>query len=287
MNSMLYKSLKIIAKGLPYRGTLPDFLIIGAQKCGTTSLYNHLIKHPSIYPASVKEVGFFDRYFTNSIKWYRSQFPSVLRKYYTKWVLRQPFFTGEASTGYILNPHSLMRINKIIPRAKLIALLRNPVERAYSHYQHTVRIKRESLSFEEAIAREDERIGEAWQRMRSDENYYNFDIALYAYLRTGMYIEQLVDLMSLFPRNQVLILNSEAFRADPSNTFRNVFHFLGMPVWQLTEFTKYNRGKYFPMDSSTKKKLQEYFRPYNQRLYEYLGVDFDWEKESDPFQETN
>ncbi len=277
---MLYKGLKIIAKGLPYRGTLPDFLIIGAQKCGTTSLYDYLVKHSSIYSASVKEVGFFDRYYSNSIKWYRSQFPSVLRKYYTKWIVRQPFLTGEASTGYILNPHSLKRIKKIIPKAKLILLLRNPVERAYSHYQHTVRIKKEPLPFEEAVAREDERIGEAWQKMRSDENYYNLDIALYAYLRTGIYIDQLVDLMALFSKNQVLILNSEAFKANPSKIFRQVLNFLEMPVQQLTAFTKQNTGEYLPMNSAFRKELQAYFQPFNQRLYEYLGTDFDWDKES-------
>ncbi len=265
-------------KMAPYVGVLPHFIIIGAQKCGTTSLYEYLIKHPSIYPAAVKEVGFFDRYYNKGIKWYRTQFPSFFRKYYVKWVLNKDFITGEASTGYILNPHSLRRIKRIIPQANLILLLRNPVDRAYSHYKHTVRIGREPLSFEEAIEKEEERIGEALKQTRTNEHYYNFDIALYAYLHTGIYIDQIEVLLELFPKKQILILKSEDFNKDPSVIYKKVLHFLDVPISELTDSAKHNKGESIAMEDGTRKKLVDYFKPYNQRLYNYIGIDYGWDR---------
>ncbi len=271
-----YRSLKTsIAR---HTGALPDFIIIGAQKCGTTSLYQYLVEHPSIYPASTKEVGYFDRYYSDDIKWYRAQFPSSLRKYYVRWVLGQDFITGEASTGYILNPHALKRISKVVPWAKLILILRNPVDRAYSHYHHTVSLGKETLPFEEAIERETERVGSACRKMLEDGNYYNLDIAQYAYLSTGIYVDQIKTLMRLFPQEQILILKFEDFHGDRSCVFRRVLEFLNMPSWELKDCKKYNVGNYSDMDAAVRKRLVDYFKPYNQRLYEYLGVDFDWDR---------
>ncbi|MEW6585077.1 MAG: sulfotransferase [Nitrospirota bacterium] len=258
-------------------GVLPDFLIIGAQKCGTTSLYNYLIQHPCIYPASVKEVGFFDRYYEKSLKWYRAQFPSAFSKYYLKFIGKQRFITGEASTGYVLNPHALERIFKITPRAKLILLLRNPVDRAYSHYQHTLRIGMEDLSFDAAIEKEDERIGDAWEKMKSDENYYNFDIALYAYLRTGTYIDQVELLFKLFAKEQILIVKAEEFNSHPADIFRGVLDFLNMPPYERELSVKHNAGNYPPMDPAIRQKLGNYFKPYNHALYHFLGRNFNWD----------
>jgi Sulfotransferase domain len=260
-------------------GVLPDFLIIGAQKCGTTSLYEYLTQHPEIYPATVKEVGYFDRYYQKGLPWYRSQFPSAFHKLHARFILRRNFLTGEASTGYILNPHSLRRIAATVPRAKLILMLRNPVDRAYSHYQHTLRMKREPLSFEEAVRKEPERIADTWTRMLEDENYHNLDVARYAYLRTGLYIDQVRVLMSFFSKEQVLIIKNEDFDADPSSIVRQVLGFLGVEIRELLDDSRHNTGKYREMDPRVRKDLIDYFRPYNRQLYEFLGVNFDWENE--------
>ena len=259
-------------------GVLPDFIIIGAQKCGTTSLYQLLVEHPCIYPASTKEVGYFDRYYSGEINWYRAQFPSILRKYYVKWVRRQEFITGEASTGYILIPHALRRISKVVPRAKLILMLRNPVERAYSHYHHTVRLGKETLSFEDAIERERERTSSAWKKMLDDENYWSIDIPQYSYLSTGIYVDQIKLLMKLFSKEQILILKFEDFSMDPAGVFKRVLEFLNMPNWELKDNQGYNVGNYPNMDAAVRKRLVDYFKPYNDRLYEYLGATFDWDK---------
>lgn len=258
-------------------GLLPDFLLIGAQKCGTTSLYSYLTKSPYIYKAAFKEVGYFDRYYhSKNLPWYRSQFPSYLHKNFVKRFFKEHFVTGEASTGYILNPRSLRRIAKTVPEAKLILLLRNPIDRAYSHHHHTTRMGLESLSFEEAIELEKERIGTAWDRMLEDDNYYNFDIALYAYLATGIYADQVQVLIDLFPRDQILFVKSEDFFKDPLSTVIEVLDFLNLPHWRPNSYKILNEGKYSRMDRNTREKLREFFEPHNRRLYKCVGRDFGW-----------
>jgi hypothetical protein len=259
-------------------GVLPDFLIIGAQKCGTTSLYEYLTQHPDIYPATVKEVGYFDRYYQKGLPWYRSQFPSAFRKIHARFILRRHFLTGEASTGYILNPHSLKRIAALVPRAKLILMLRNPVDRAYSHYQHTLRMKREPLSFEDAVNKESERIADSWKRMLEDEDYYNLDIARYAYLKTGLYVDQVRVLLRYFPKKRLLVIKNEEFDEDPSAIVRRVLEFLGVEIREPLNYGRHNTGQYQCMDPIVRTKLIDYFRPHNQELYEVLGVNYDWEK---------
>lgn len=279
LRKAIRRTLEVMQREIACRtGVLPDFLIIGAQKCGTTSLYEYLTQHPDIYPATVKEVGYFDRYYQKGLPWYRSQFPSAFRKIYARFVRRENFLTGEASTGYILNPHSLRRIAAIVPEAKLILMLRNPVDRAYSHYQHMLRLKREPLSFEEAAERERERIEQTWQHMLADENYHNLDIARYAYLKTGLYIDQVRVLLRYFPKERVLIIKNEEFDADPAAIVRQVLEFLGVEIQEPLNYSRHNTGEYPDMDARVRKNLIDYFRPHNQQLYELLGVNYDWER---------
>jgi hypothetical protein len=279
LRKAIRRTLEVMQREIACRtGVLPDFLIIGAQKCGTTSLYEYLIQHPDIYAATAKEVGYFDRYYQKGLPWYRSQFPSAFRKWYVRLILGRAFLTGEASTGYILNPHALKRISKIVPKAKLILMLRNPVDRAYSHYQHALRMKRESLSFEEAVKKEPERIRDTWKRMLGDENYYNLNIALYAYLKTGLYIDQVRVLMSYFSKEQVLIIKNEDFDANPAAVVKRVLKFLGVDVQKQLDYSRRNTGEYRDMDARVRKNLIDYFRPYNQQLYQFLGVNLDWER---------
>ena len=119
-----------------YRGTtnwirlLPDFIIIGTQRGGTTSLYSYLASHPSVGPASTKEVHFFDNKYTKGLAWYRAHFPSAIEKYYAEHIQKRKFITGESSPYYLFHPHVPKRVAKDVPHAKFIVLLRNPVDRA-------------------------------------------------------------------------------------------------------------------------------------------------------------
>src|SRR5947209_20310719 len=149
---------------------MPDFIIIGTMRGGTTSLYSYLTTHPHIGSAYMKEVHFFDVYYSKGIGWYRSQFPSSIQKYYAEYVQKQQFITGEASPYYLFHPHAPKRITKFLPQVELIVLLRNPVSRAYSHYSHEVAGGHEKLSFEEAIECEQERIGKEAERLARNEH---------------------------------------------------------------------------------------------------------------------
>jgi len=164
------------------------------------------------------------------------------------------------------------------PQVKLIALLRNPVDRAYSHYRHEVRLGVETLSFEDAIEREEKRLRDEMEKMLEDNDYYSFNHEHYSYLSRGIYVDQLKTWTKNFPKEQILILKSEEFFNNPSTIFKQVLEFLNLPSWELKEYRKYNIGYYARarMNVPIRKRLIDYFELHNQRLYEYLGVDFGW-----------
>ena len=254
---------------------LPNFVIIGAQRCGTTSLYNYLVKHPCVAPAFQKEVHFFDNQFSKGVDWYRAHFP--LYKDRAEKTCKKSFVTGETSPYYIFHPHVPKRILETLPRVKLIALLRNPVDRAYSHYHQSVRRGIETLSFNDAIEREGERLHGEIRKILEDEKYHNVNHQRYSYLSRGIYVDQLKIWMRLFPKEQILILKSEDLFNDPPRIFKRVLEFLNLPNWELKEYKKYNLGYYPKMNANTRKRLIDYFEPHNQRLYEFLAVNFGWE----------
>jgi len=249
---------------------LPDFLIIGAKKCGTTSLYSYLTQHPGVAPARNKEIYFFDssKNFNQGLRWYRAFFPTALAKFYAQQIRRQPFLTGEASPEYILHPKAPKRIFQAIPRVKLLAILRNPIDRAYSHYQHHLRSARENLSFEGAIERE-------LAKQRADAAYFDKD---QCYLAGGVYVEQLKAWKKYFPPEQMLVVANEALDENPSPTVAPVFAFLNLPPFELKTYKKLNAFPYPDMAPATRRGLIEYFKPHNQRLYKFLDRDFNWDK---------
>lgn len=256
---------------------MPDFIIIGGQKCGTSSLYRYLVQHPSIAPALTKEVHFFDFHFKQGIYWYRANFPSICHKLLVQ-NRSKNFATGEASPYYIFHPHVPGRIFKTVPGVRLIALLRNPVDRAYSHYQHEVRQGREPLLFEEAIEREVERLRGEREKMLADEHYHSAPHRFYSYLARGIYVDQLKTWMSLFPREQILILKSEDLFADPPEILDRVLKFLNLPKWEIKDHLRYGAGQHVRVHPATRKRLTEYFEPHNERLYECLGENFHWDQ---------
>jgi Sulfotransferase domain len=267
---------------------LPDFLIIGGERCGTSSLYYYLTEQPSIISASTKETHFFDENFAKGIDWYRAQFPFVLQKQYTKKVLKQDFLTGEGTPYYMLYPHAPRRTFELVPQVKLIALLRNPVDRAYSKYWIEKMGEFDTWSFEDAIKGEQERIAGELEKMLNDVNYYSYSYRHFSYLTRGIYYDQLQNWMQYYPKEQLLILRSEDLYSDPAGVLKQTLEFLGVPYGDLNkEFKNYRRpskkgyrNKVVPpkLDPKMREYLIEYFRPHNARLYKYLGVDFGWDK---------
>ncbi|SDC82619.1 MULTISPECIES: sulfotransferase family protein [unclassified Candidatus Frackibacter] len=252
----------------------PNFIIIGAQRCGTTSLYKYLTSHPNIAPAARKEVHFFDNHFEKGLQWYYKYFSSLQN------LQEKGCITGEASPYYIFHPYAFKRIHNLIPKVKLIALLRNPIDRAYSHYHHEVRNGFETLSFTEAIAKEEKRLAGELEKMEKDKDYFSFNYNHFSYKTRGIYIEQLQRWFKLFSREQLLIIKSEDLYANPQLVMDKVLEFLELPKWELTEYKQFNSsGDYPEMDSNIRQQLHEYFEPYNQRLYDLLDVNWDWDKE--------
>ena len=258
---------------------LPDFLVIGTQRGGTTSLYHYLEELPCIAPATTKEIHFFDRRFNKGLAWYRGHFPTRLERQYEQRFHKRAFVTGEASPSYLFHPHVPRRIAKALPHVKLIVLLRNPVDRAYSQYYHAVELGLETLSFEAAIKDEEERTARERAKIMQDEHYESYAFKHLSYLSRGIYVDQLQTWMSLFPREQFLILKSEDFYADPASSVKQVLSFLDIPESEMKEqsYKQYNNTTYSSMDSVLRKRLVEYFEPHNARLYDFLGIDFGWD----------
>jgi hypothetical protein len=253
--------------------TLPDFVIIGGQKCGTTFLYRFLVQHPRVKPAFAKEVHYFDLNFSKGDGWYRSHFPLQIGD-------RRDYITGEASPYYLFHPHAPRRASAVVPDAKLIVLLRNPIDRAYSHYQHQVKRGtgegRETRTFEEAIDAEERILPDEVNRMMQDEYYESPIYRTRSYLRRGVYIDQLLAWSSFFQRKQMLVLKSEDLFDDGANALERMLDFLEIPHWVPETFSIPNKRGYTGMSRLTRQRLDEYYKPHNHRLYEYLGADFGW-----------
>lgn len=261
----------------PFR-MLPDFLIIGAARCGTTSLYEYLISHPNISSASGKEVYFFDKKYSKGLNWYKSFFPFKSNTLFHTNLSKNKILTGEATPRYLYHHHSPKRIFKTLPNVKLIVLLRNPIDRAYSHYQMEVDHNHETLSFEDAIEKEKSIVQHEIELMDHDENYYSVEFYRKSYLTRGIYVTQLKNWFKFFPRNQFLILKSEDFYFNTSDVYNKVLKFLELPEYNLQQYKQFKMRPYSSMNDEIRKKLTDYFTPYNKELYKLLGTNFNWEE---------
>ncbi|MCC3425531.1 MAG: sulfotransferase [Microcoleus sp. PH2017_01_SCD_O_A] len=242
----------------------PDFIIIGSPRCGTTSLYKYITSHPQILPAANKEICFFSEHFNKGLAWYQAHFPPPIDAHH--------FLTGEATPTYLTHPLAASRLHGCLPKVKLIVILRNPVDRALSHYQMLVRRGTESRTFEKAIDAELQLLADATETSLADKSYWK-DCH---YIYKSLYVCSLKQWMNLFPREQFLILQSEEFYANPAATLSQVFNFLDLPDYQLRDYKQYNGGNYQPANDVVCQRLHEYFQPHNRELAEYVQRDFEW-----------
>ncbi|MDQ3411774.1 MAG: sulfotransferase domain-containing protein [Chloroflexota bacterium] len=251
----------------PRVAELPHFFIIGAQRGGTRSLYTYLGEHPLVQPAQTDEVHFFSLFFDRGLSWFEQQFPP-----------RQPdHITGEASPYYLFHPLAARRLHAVVPEAKLILLLRDPVARAFSHYQLEVRQGNEPLAFDDAIAAEAERLAGEHERLLADDTYVSFAHQHHGYLARGRYAEQLRRWLELFPRAQLLILKSEDFYRDPAAAYERATDFLGLPPAPLTATRIFNPSPAGAMSIETQRRLRSYFATHNADLAGLAGIDITWE----------
>ena len=255
---------------------LPDFIIIGASRSGTTSLYEYLNQHPSIIRGVGKEIHYFDKNFDRGIKWYKSFFPTKRKKSKLEEKLKGKCLTGESTPRYLYHHHAPKRVLQLLPNVKLIVVLRNPIDRAYSRYEQQAAVGLEELSFEDAIEQEENRITDDMKKMEKDENFYSVYFYRKAYKTMGIYVNQLRRWFEYFPREQFLILKSEDLRSNPAQVYNQTIEFLGLPKHELDSFKAYRMRKYPTLSEKTRDKLSNFFRQYNEQLYQLLGRNFDW-----------
>jgi sulfotransferase family protein len=249
---------------------LPDFLIIGAQKGGTSSLFHFIEQHPAVRVSIAKEIHYFDLNYRKGEYWYRGYFPYA-------WDRR---ITGEASPFYLFHPQVPARVRQDVPGAKVIILLRDPIERAFSHYRMNVKDGTETLSFEEALAAEELRIGGDVDQMEADDRYTGRDYRHYSYIARGFYDEQLKRWLQYFPRDQMLLLKSEGLFANPAPIAQEVFTFLGVDPDAHIEYDGRNEGKPGNIRPETRARLQIMFAPHNANLTTIAGPNFRWDDDS-------
>jgi len=245
----------------------PNFLVVGETKCGTTSLYEDLAKHPQVLPPNTqngladykggivtlqqKEIRFFDRYWGKGTDWYFSQFPHT--------TLDQ--ITGEASPTYLYRDLAMERIRHILPGVKLIIMLRNPTDRLYSHFYHLAKITPEWKNKYPTF--------EAFINSAYESDYYLID--------KGIYINSLKRCCKIFDQSQIHIVKSEDMFLRPKETYNNILNFLEIHDFSLSSFSHFRKNNYpNPIDKTTKQDLDRFYRPYNQELANFLNTKIWW-----------
>lgn len=255
----------------------PGFLLIGAQRCGTTSLFRALADHPLVVPPTFRKgVNYYDLNYHRGPQWYRAHFPvaEIARRRAARHGDPVAF---EASGYYIYHPCAMERVARDRPAMKLVVMLRDPVERAFSAYKHELARGYERESFERALAFEDDRLAGEAERMRADPAYESFAHRHHSYRHRGHYAEQLERVFGLFPRAQVHIIDSAGYFARPAEEYRRLLAFLGLPAFQPA-FTADNARPGPPMGSGVRRMLEEYYVPHDERLVALLGCPPTWSR---------
>lgn len=244
----------------------PSVFIPGAQKGGTTSLYAWLVDHPKVERMVQKETYFFNdnNNYQRGLDWYLNHFEKA----------GEGQVTVDASANYLESAEAPSRIKTTFPKAKAIILLRNPVDRAFSHYRMNVAHGIEQLSFEEALAKEEERITSGEQRTESAGHNYAYQKL--GYRSKGVYVMQLKYWLHAFDKERLLILDSQELFDDPETNYASVLTFLDLPPHQPGAFERRQMGKPGEMNASTREELNAFYKPHNSALEQLLNRKFNW-----------
>jgi len=260
---------------------LPTFLIAGAARCGTTSMVGALSQHPAVGSPLLpwtREVHFFDNWYYRGLAWYQSHFP--LRAHMQRAAraagAKAPH-AFESGVYYMFHPLAPERIKRDLPDVKLLVLLRDPVERAFSSYAYSVVAGCETEPFERAIELEESRLAGEVEKIVADPAYDSLSHRHHTYRARGEYIDQLERLERLFGRQRIHVVESSDFFADPAAVYRGVLEFLGLPHVGDPDFKHLNaRPRPAPMPDSVRAGLEEHYRPYDERLARWLGWEPSW-----------
>jgi len=254
----------------------PDAIICGMQRCGTSSLYQYLIKHPKISGADVKEVSYFNDFYDKGNEWYQDQFVNVKN------------FSIEATPNYVINKNVPSRIFDYNPKIKLIFILRNPIDRAWSHYIKShcgkkSKVHKRPLNFETAFFQEVSKIISKKISLSKPGCFFG----------KGIYVEFLKNWFKIFPKEQMLILKFEDLVKSPVAIYKKTLKFLDLKFYDIKEYKQY-RGSgddelvkweiihsriddsFKVMEPTTRKFLLKFYQPFNKELYKLIGRNMRW-----------
>ena len=254
---------------------LPECFVIGVVRSGTTSLYHYLSQHPSIAPAAYDELGYFDDNYHLGVNWYKSLFPT---KFTRNKIIKKhgKFLTYDVTPFYIYNPLVAKRIFESFPKAKIISNLRNPIDRAYSNYNDALEMGDIKIPFEEVVQIAMDEIDKNKSKLNNEA--YIVDTYYENILARGFYADQLKIWFEKFQKNQLLMIPSEDLAQKTDQILTKIFEFLDLPYFKIKDLTKQNKREYPPMKAETRKLLIEFYRPYNEKLYNLINQHFDWDK---------
>tara|TARA_Y100000817_G_C16859644_1_gene545296 strand:+ start:1673 stop:2512 length:840 start_codon:yes stop_codon:yes gene_type:complete len=247
---------------------LPDFIINGTVRSGTTSLYYNICEHPSILSADYDEIGFFDSNYQLGINWYRSMFPT--QKEISELKKKTGFaITGEDTPFYFWKKEAARRILNDLPNVKIISIFRNPIDRAYSNYNLSIRANTEKLSFEDAIEEE--------MRFLDEHSFRESVDRQRSYIAKGIYEKQINFWFEIFPKKQIHILSTEDMKKNPQDTLKKIFRFLEIPEYTIENPHNQKAVKYEKMSEETRKLLCDFYKPHNEKFFQIIDKKFDWE----------
>ena len=275
-NSLKHKAKQIIASFNSLTASLrmnPSFFIVGIQKGGTTSLYNYLIQHPQVTTALHKEIYFFNQFYDQGINWYKGNFPIA------KTISGQKQITGEATPTYLYSRNAALRIKEFNENAKIIMILRDPVSRAYSDFNYGVKLMYQNQTPPSLTARMEKEL--TWLEQHVDELEGPDDYAVRirkhcAYVGPGLYAYFMGYWWDTFGKDNVLVLSSEYFFQNTKEAYDKVLNFLDLDKSYDLNFKVHNKNHYQNIDHEMKERLQRFYAPHNERLFELLGEKFDW-----------
>lgn len=258
---------------------MPSFLIVGAQRCGTTSMSRTLGQHPAVFGAVLQEeVHYFDTAYGRGRAWYRSHFPLMAAARRAARATGVPPVAFESSPYYMFHPCAPERIARDLPGVQLIVLLRDPVERAHSAYVHETAHGFETEPFERALELETARLNGQAERIAVDSSYFSYSHQHHAYRARGRYAEQLERLEHLFGRDRLHVIDSRDFFTEPERVYDRVLEFLGLPNRGYPDFKQHNARPSAPMPASVRAALEEYYRLHDERLAAWLGYEPSWRR---------
>jgi hypothetical protein len=257
----------------------PHFLIVGAQRSGTTALYKTLTEHPAVLGAGLhKGVHYFDTAYEKGPDWYAGHFPRLATARRVEHQLGVRPITGEASPYYMFHPLAAERIARDLPDIRVVAILRDPVERAYSAYTHEKARGFETETFERAIELEPERLHGEDERLRRDPRYVSYHHQHNAYLTRGHYVEQVQRLERHVGRDRLLVLDFDELFGDLAQSMPPLLDFLGLPEWLPEEIPKRNARPRSELPGQTRSRLDEHFVEYDEKLEAWWARTPSWRR---------